>query len=458
MKISYRFANLNLLLILFVSAALSGCGEESIETPYNSAAVTENLYLIPTSVLDSVKKSPKDANDAKTPANGYKTSMFEGKFQSSTFFVKGEKTINLSVYNSASNKAGLNQGSDSVELISSQNDIAEAFLVIELSNSVGLKSIKVNESTRYPSHFTSGSAALPGKGGILKTNGRLPGFYALVSLGTLVAQGTKELKITVEGECNLIIHFDVYGKANCDKVFVNAPDFGTSVGTTVSCENPGADGGTTDGSSSKDGGSKDGYTPDSVIDATTDASVDTSKDVTVTTDTAVDVSKDVTTTTDTYCPPTNCTLPQWYWLLHSGCTPGYIDEVTSALPIWLGTKNGKKSILVNTHEIAKAVLEMNVYTYIPKGSEYGKDANGITQLYAHLLAAKLSIIQEGADSKVIDKTIADADAFLSQYDYNDWWTLSLEAKLKVSDWVCQLKLYNGGEIGPGKCKIPADAP
>lgn len=117
------------------------------------------------------------------------------------------------------------------------------------------------------------------------------------------------------------------------------------------------------------------------------------------------------------------------------------DEVTDLLPIWLGTPSGTKSILVTDASMAMDFLGQK---------EYGKPSNGITKLYAQLLAAKLNIVNGAADADIVN-TIASADAFLADNDWNDWRQLDKTDKDSVSAWHTMLDDYNNGIIGPGHC-------
>lgn len=118
------------------------------------------------------------------------------------------------------------------------------------------------------------------------------------------------------------------------------------------------------------------------------------------------------------------------------------DEVTPYLPIWLGTAGGAESFEVTDDTTAYEVLCQNVY---------GKPNNGITKLYAQLLAAKLNIA-DGADPADIQATVDAADAFLADYSWEDWNGLDKDLKDSVNTWKDLLDDYNNGIIGPGHCQ------
>jgi hypothetical protein len=135
-----------------------------------------------------------------------------------------------------------------------------------------------------------------------------------------------------------------------------------------------------------------------------------------------------------------CTLGKGYWKTHAGFGPQE-DVVTPLLPLWLGLPDSSKSLDVTTAEIAHNVLVM--FTY-------GRPSNGITKLYAQLLAAKLNIA-DGASDEDIAGTVAMADTFLAAYDWQDWTMLSGDQRNMVLSWMGHLGSYNEGEIGPGSC-------
>jgi hypothetical protein len=139
-------------------------------------------------------------------------------------------------------------------------------------------------------------------------------------------------------------------------------------------------------------------------------------------------------------PDSGCSHTLGYWKNWDGYGP-QPDMVTQYLPIWLGDPAGTKSLPVTTAAISTDVLEMKTY---------GNPSNGITKLYAQMLAAKLSVA-DGASDDDIDDAIADADAFLAENDHTDWQGLSRADKNMVLDWMETFDKYNNGIIGPGHC-------
>lgn len=138
-------------------------------------------------------------------------------------------------------------------------------------------------------------------------------------------------------------------------------------------------------------------------------------------------------------PQEGCSHTIGYWKTHAGFGP-QDDVVTQYLPITLGDGSGK-SLVVTDAAMAVDVLKMKTY---------GKPKNGITKLYAQMLGSKLSIA-DGASDADIASTIADADAFLAMYDWNDWKSLSKDLKKDVLNWMSTFDQYNNGYIGPGHC-------
>ena len=138
-----------------------------------------------------------------------------------------------------------------------------------------------------------------------------------------------------------------------------------------------------------------------------------------------------------------CTSTIGYWKNHAGFGPQE-DVVSQFLPIWLGNEDGDKSLAVTSARIAVNVLKMRTY---------GHPRNGITKLYAQLLAAKLNIAN-GASDDDIAEVIEAADNFLADHDYTDWRGLNRRVKMKVLRAKNMLDAYNNGRIGPGHCDAP----
>ncbi len=135
-----------------------------------------------------------------------------------------------------------------------------------------------------------------------------------------------------------------------------------------------------------------------------------------------------------------CTRTIGFWKNWTGLGP-QDDVLSQYLPITLGDAGGTKSLDVTDVYIAVDVLEMKTY---------GKNNNGITKLYAQLLASKLNFAAGASDSAVADY-VTDADAFLADHDYMDWNGLSDDDKDMVMMWQGSFDDYNNGDIGPGHC-------
>jgi hypothetical protein len=135
-----------------------------------------------------------------------------------------------------------------------------------------------------------------------------------------------------------------------------------------------------------------------------------------------------------------CTRSKGYWKNHAGFGP-QDDVVSQYLPIWLGNDDGDMSFAVTDAKIAVDILHQHTY---------GEPSNGITKLYAQLLAAKLNIAA-GANDDAIEEVITDADDFLTMYDWEDWYDLGWEDREMVLYWKDMLDSYNNGHIGPGYC-------
>jgi len=142
-------------------------------------------------------------------------------------------------------------------------------------------------------------------------------------------------------------------------------------------------------------------------------------------------------------PDEGCTLTIGYWKTHAGFGP-QADVLSQYLPIWLGNEGGTKSLEVTDAAMAVDILKMKTF---------GRNRNGITKLYAQLLAAKLNVAHGATDSDAAD-IISAADDFLAAHDWTDWDAL-VEADDDYFDlvhyWQSTLDSYNKGEIGPGHC-------
>ncbi len=134
-----------------------------------------------------------------------------------------------------------------------------------------------------------------------------------------------------------------------------------------------------------------------------------------------------------------CTFTIGYWKNHAGFGP-QADVLSQYLPIMLGS-SVPKGINVNSATVATNVLKMSVY---------GTASNGITKLYAQLLAAKLNIAS-GASNTAVAATISAADSFLGANSYTQWSSLSKAQQSTVLGWMTALDNFNNGFTGPGHC-------
>lgn len=135
-----------------------------------------------------------------------------------------------------------------------------------------------------------------------------------------------------------------------------------------------------------------------------------------------------------------CTRSIGFWKNHAGFRHQQ-DLVTPLLPLWLGNADGAASIAVLNARTALAVFQMKFY---------GSPFNGITRLYAKLLAAKLNVAA-GADGSAVAAVITAADSFLGSHTWRSWWYLSKTDRKQVLRWTTVLTQYNSGRIGPGAC-------
>ncbi len=134
-----------------------------------------------------------------------------------------------------------------------------------------------------------------------------------------------------------------------------------------------------------------------------------------------------------------CTHTIGYWKNWNGLGPQE-DMVTQYLPIWLGNQGGQCSIEVPTAAMSFEVLDM----------QWDSPKNGIIKLYAQLLGAKLSIA-DGANNADVADIISDADDFLADHCFDDWYDLGKTDQKMVGAWMETLDDYNNGLIGPIHC-------
>ncbi len=136
-----------------------------------------------------------------------------------------------------------------------------------------------------------------------------------------------------------------------------------------------------------------------------------------------------------------CTRRIKYWKRHSGVC-NRPDEITPLLPIWLGEPDGDKSRYIEDNMTAFKFLKKN---------HFGRPRNGITKLYAQLLAAKLNI-ENGADPTEIETTLDEVDAYLADHNWRDWCRVGHNEKRQIRTWKNTLRKFNQGKIGPGACE------
>lgn len=146
-----------------------------------------------------------------------------------------------------------------------------------------------------------------------------------------------------------------------------------------------------------------------------------------------------------------CTLTIGYWKNHSGSQKGPQSNMIAPLlkqclggltSTTLGCSTfGPASLAVITSPIAYQILSMSYNGGMP--------SNGITKLYAQLLAAKLNI-QSGA-SNTISSAINAADTFLSTHTQSDWKNLSKSQQALVLSLMTTLDNYNNGLRGVPHC-------
>ena len=134
-----------------------------------------------------------------------------------------------------------------------------------------------------------------------------------------------------------------------------------------------------------------------------------------------------------------CTRTIGYWKNHSGVRGR--DDISEHLPIYLGYQGAAATIAVTTNNIAYEILSQD---------QFGSASNGITKLYAQLLATKLNIAA-GADDAPLGMNIRIADQFLSQNSFQDWGELSPAVKKDILELKDLFDRYNNGLEGVPHC-------
>ncbi len=119
-----------------------------------------------------------------------------------------------------------------------------------------------------------------------------------------------------------------------------------------------------------------------------------------------------------------------YWKNHA--TKKATDCVTGTLPLRLGNLTGTKSVNVTTAAQAVSILKMGETS-----------SNGISKLYAQLLAAKLNVAN-GVDNAKVAAVIFDIDTFLGAHNASDWSKLTKAEKIQVQQWITLLDNFNNG--------------
>lgn len=156
------------------------------------------------------------------------------------------------------------------------------------------------------------------------------------------------------------------------------------------------------------------------------------------------------------CIPQVCTNPEGCDdggegppLLISACTltvdswTHHLSAISGTLPLGLGAESGPYRVQVSSIELAYEILLEQAFS---------GGGNGITRLYAELLAARLNQAH-GVSVSVVAGILGAADGFLAWHTAADWNGLSSTDKADVEAWVQALLNFNTGVTGPGRCHI-----
>jgi uncharacterized repeat protein (TIGR01451 family) len=149
-------------------------------------------------------------------------------------------------------------------------------------------------------------------------------------------------------------------------------------------------------------------------------------------------------TIDVRCPSA-CTLTIGFWKTHAGEYKWGMgnqgDAITALLnapyaPLWLGTANGAKSVLVPNVQTAVKILTFNLNPGLSTAS------NGITKLYAQMLAARLNQRNGAPISAAVQTAFNQADLFLATKGEADWKGLTKAQQNQVLNWMSTFDTFN----------------
>jgi hypothetical protein len=211
--------------VLSIAVAMSGC----IRTDSNSyvvpAGVSKVLHVVPEESLPSaVAGLINDAQYSREDSDA---------FRRFTYLVCGERSVTkrISVYNGADpNETYLTADSNGSPVIRpGANNIGVLSLVVQVNDLSKLGRVSVNGTEIAIGDFQYGVPEMTLVGEPFDAANRLPGYYAIVSMGPLDAGEWMNIDITVEGEDGLAVHFDAFGDAPCAKVLANAAWHGTTI-------------------------------------------------------------------------------------------------------------------------------------------------------------------------------------------------------------------------------------
>jgi hypothetical protein len=475
--------SLSTALILTLS---SGCIFSRNNASYGPNVIADQLQVVPQAALEA-------ARGGSVLSELFSDSSSD-PYRDATYVVEnGNGNFELSALNLAdpTSMQTLLSTIDGGLALQAPFDIASARLVVTVKDKSKLSSLSINGVTLNSGSFTYGSVGLPsqevdsGVAEVLHSGDRFPGEHAILTLGSLNAGGQIDLNVAMDGACNLTIHIDIYGEANCWRTMT--PKWGTTLVLHRNCQDAGQDAGR-DASldSGRDAGrdvptqdvpSRDVPTQDASCDVpvrdvptydvptrdvpTTDATCDVpSRDVPVVDvvdasvdacrpdssvdagrDVAVDTGTDVRTDSGHDCGySSGCTRTIGYWKNHATRDAAHPERPTISqyLPIWLGTAGGSSSQRVTDAALAVSILEQ------------AGASNGITKLRAQLLGTKLSIAS-GAYAGSIMTSVSAADAFLATHSEATWSTLSSTQQAQVNSWKNAFDSFNNGLSGVRHC-------
>jgi hypothetical protein len=414
--------------------------------------IAEDLQVVPAASVEFARDGEID--------DAFYSGASSDPFLDETYVLYGDSRFDLALVNRAeADLSVLGVSGDKYQIVNGANDIREGKIIVEVKDLTKLASINVNGKRLLPSDFAIGTPTLA-TGDAFDASARLPGAYAIVDIGVINALSDIPLQVNVDGDCDLTVHFDAFGKAYCEKTLVNAPHLGTTIvvrnssctppsptpspspSTSPSPEPSPSPSPSPEPSPSPSPSPEPSPSPSPEPSPSPSPSPSPEPSPSPSPSPSPEPSPSPSTSPSpnppSLCPGVpaqqNCTRTIGEWKAETCLMP-------LRLPQWIGLPGGKHSYQVTSLPQAVEFLRQDVF---------GTDTNSITRLYSQFLAAKLSAAQ-GADTSSVEGVMLQADVFLANHDHTEWDSLSAIDRAHVHGWSWTLEQFNAGDFGPGRC-------